>query len=422
LSLSSWNHKRPKVNKNVIIQSIEDGGIKAPDFSSIVKANRVSWVKRLLTSQGKWKAIISDLIHPISLEHFLQTNLSEDDILCIPIPFYRQVLKSWNEIKHQPNNACDYMQEILWDNKYIQTHSLMRNKKRKKHTIFCPRLYKAGVIRLGNLIGNNGKLWDFKAFVNIFNVKCTILLYYKITKAIPVNWLTDIELYFQQNRTNVVPDLHCLKITSTEFALDIRRASTKAICNCFIKQNYQTPSAIEKWGGVIETPTDWHHIFRLPCICTRETQLQALHYRIIHRFLPCNKWLCDISIVNSNVCKECNSVDTIEHYLYACNSVKMFWVKLEQWWNDTSSCPVVLTEKHIIFGIFYDLKYFSAINYVVLLAKMYIYRQKMKEKILYFKYFLHELKYRLDIERTICETTNLLPIFEKKWAGILNSL
>ncbi len=39
------NHKKPKVKKNVIIQSIENGGMKASYFVSNVKANKVSWVK-----------------------------------------------------------------------------------------------------------------------------------------------------------------------------------------------------------------------------------------------------------------------------------------------------------------------------------------------------------------------------------------
>ena len=149
-----WKHKTPKVNKNVIIQPIEDGGIKAPDFTSMIKASRVSWVKRLLSSKGKWKTILSDLVHPLSLEHFLQTNLSDDDISCIPIPFYRQILKSWNEIKH-----------------------LMKNKRNRKHTMFCPRLYKAGVTRLGDLLNEKGKILDFTGFTSKFNVKCNILLY-----------------------------------------------------------------------------------------------------------------------------------------------------------------------------------------------------------------------------------------------------
>ncbi len=37
-------------------------------------------------------------------------------------------------------------------------------------------------------------------------------------------------------------------------------------------------------------------------------------------------------------------------------------------------------------------------------------------------YLLNELKFKLDIEKTICETNNTLTQFNKKWATILDSL
>ncbi len=106
------------------------------------------------------------------------------------------------------------------------------------------------------------------------------------------------------------------------------------------------------------------------------------------------------------MCDECNTVDTIEHYIFSCKSVKPFWSEIARWWNEISICPVVLTEHHVIFVLYYDLTHFSAINYIILLGKMYIYRQKMKENTIYFNYFLNELKFKLDIQKTICETNN----------------
>ncbi len=93
------------------------------------------------------------------------------------------------------------------------------------------------------------------------------------------------------------------------------------------------------------------------------------------------------------MCDECNTVDTIEHYIFSCKSVKPFWSEIERWWNENekSTCPVVLTEKHVIFGLYFDLTHFSAINYIILFVKIYIYRQKMNENTIYFNYFLNEL-------------------------------
>ncbi len=64
-----------------------------------------------------------------------------------------------------------------------------------------------------------------------------------------------------------------------------------------------------------------------------------------------------------------------------------------------STCSVVLMEKHVIFDLYYDLTHYSAITYLILLGKVYIYKQKMNEKTIYLNYFFNELKFKLDIEK-----------------------
>ena len=60
-----WGTKRPKIKKNVIIQNIDQGGLKVPHFATMVEANRISWINRLLNdSRAKWKCILQEWIKP----------------------------------------------------------------------------------------------------------------------------------------------------------------------------------------------------------------------------------------------------------------------------------------------------------------------------------------------------------------------
>jgi len=53
-----WNSKSAKIAKHVIIQTIEDGGLKFPDFKCKVMALKMNWVKRLAsTSNSNWKLV-----------------------------------------------------------------------------------------------------------------------------------------------------------------------------------------------------------------------------------------------------------------------------------------------------------------------------------------------------------------------------
>ncbi len=116
--------------------------------------------------------------------------------------------------------------------------------------------------------------------------------------------------------------------------MGIHKTSTRLICKLF------TPTAISKWENTYDNIIDWQDMFKLPYASTQETQLQALKYRIIHRYLPCKKWLCDLSFLNSNWCDTCKILDITGHYIYSYTSAKLFWSKLEKWWNTVSSCLV----------------------------------------------------------------------------------
>ena len=51
-----WDSKPPKIAYDVIIQSIENGGLKLVDFESKVKSLKLGFVKRLLQNKtGKWR-------------------------------------------------------------------------------------------------------------------------------------------------------------------------------------------------------------------------------------------------------------------------------------------------------------------------------------------------------------------------------
>ncbi len=95
--------------------------------------------------------------------------------------------------------------------------------------MFCPKWYKAGVIKFGDLLDENGKIMEFKALTVKFSITYNILFYYKVIKAIPKEWLIEIEQFVHQNKTFLGPDLHCYNIECNEFAMDIHKTSTKAI-------------------------------------------------------------------------------------------------------------------------------------------------------------------------------------------------
>ncbi len=66
----------------------------------------------------------------------------------------------------------------------------------------------------------------------------------------------------------------------------------------------------------------WINIFKMPFKIVRDTKIQTFQYRILHRILPCNSWLKNIKIKDSNICSFCNEVDDIPHFLLKCEKAE----------------------------------------------------------------------------------------------------
>ena len=72
-----WGGGSSKIAYNVLIQNIEQGGLKLIDFESKVKSLKASWVKRLTDeSGGRWKAASKYFLKTPDIKLFFKYKLS----------------------------------------------------------------------------------------------------------------------------------------------------------------------------------------------------------------------------------------------------------------------------------------------------------------------------------------------------------
>ena len=83
---------------------------------------------------------------------------------------------------------------------------------------------------------------------------------------------------------------------------------------------------------------------------------------------------------------------------------------------------VVLTKKHIIFGIYYNANHFREINCVILLGKYYIYTQTKNSRSVTIQGFMKILKNKLIIEECILKQNGKGHLFEKHWKKISDNI
>ena len=417
-----WSKRKPKIKKDVVIQSIENGGIKVPKFATMVEANRMSWIKRLLNdSNAKWKSILGALAHPLSITHFIETFLDEDNMQNLEILFYKQLFQLWNRLRTTPTNIDQYLEMILWKNKYIKLP--VGPKKKEYRSLMWKNLYVTGIVKVKDLFDNNGCFIDLDAYCTRNNIQFNFIKNMGIRKAIPHQWKTEIAA--NNGHRQVSTDSCNFTININEQSTDIRYSTAKTIYDLLITKIYVKPTALHKWEDIYDIDeTDWPYIFKQPYTCSRETRLQSFQYKIIHRIVSCNKWLFSLKVFTSPNCTKCteNGIDNIQHFFIECSALDKFWMKIENWWNRTATYQIKITDKHVIFGLYYDNNYYKTVNFVILLGKWYIYRQSYLDKKVEFFDFLVLLKSRLETEKYICRCQGQINKFDKMWSEIMDNL
>ena len=180
-----WGNKRDKIARKILINMIENGGLKMIDIRTFDKALKISWVKKIwdenyhadwknlyVSASGYWKGVW--LLYKKSVKHFA-TNLHN--------PFWKDVLKALAEFINDTSDADDYMKQPLWNNLNINID--------KKITCRIGWI-KKGVRFVNDLLDESGCLLTPDMIKNKVNSKCSYLEIYSITSAIPKSWKTSI--------------------------------------------------------------------------------------------------------------------------------------------------------------------------------------------------------------------------------------
>ena len=109
------------MRRSVLKRDIGEGGLKIPDFETMLQTSRLKWVNGLFeTSDTGWPFFLSKYLQKskIHLNALLHSNF---DIKSLPIkpgtlpPFYSKMLTIWSEVGENTHGKHTF----LWYNKNI---------------------------------------------------------------------------------------------------------------------------------------------------------------------------------------------------------------------------------------------------------------------------------------------------------------
>ncbi|KAK2549422.1 LINE-1 retrotransposable element ORF2 protein [Acropora cervicornis] len=184
-----WGGKGDKIARKIIINDIENGGLKMTDIRSFAKALKISWIKKVwdVNYQADWKRLlISDRLYWNDV--WLLNNRSLSLLACsfMENTFWRNVVESWAEYVQETVEANDILSQPLWNNAFIE----IENK-----YVFYKLWYIKNLCYDNDLVDESGVFMSPTELINKFNLKCTFLQAYGIICVIPSSWKSKIRVF-----------------------------------------------------------------------------------------------------------------------------------------------------------------------------------------------------------------------------------
>ena len=145
-----WKNKNYKIKRSVIYQPLSSGGLNFPNFRTVVKSLRLSWLGRFLNRTNEsWQAIPNDSFNSVGGLPFLLKCNYDSKLLDKPPPlFYSEMLDYFKDLRSRYPNL--YKSEFtLWNNKEIT----IENK-----YIFWAHLFQKGICFVQDLLDKKRKI------------------------------------------------------------------------------------------------------------------------------------------------------------------------------------------------------------------------------------------------------------------------
>ena len=170
-----------------------------------------------------------------------------------------------------------------------------------------------------------------------------------------------------------------------------------------------------KWSSDLHSILDQEHLTSYAFQYTNDVNLRWFNYRTaLNRILATNDYLFKMKICNSNLCSFCGTgVETLKHLFISCELVDNIWTLLEQWVYEKRGFLVNYSTLDLLYGKIGNI--FSALDTIVILVKLYNYRQRSKGELLRFENIKHKIYDYFIMDSYIYIISNRLDIFRKKW-------
>ena len=279
------------------------------------------------------------------------------------------------------------------------------NIRRNRHIIIDNEWEERAIFKINQILDDDCKVLSYNDFViRYVNVRIDPVIYNGISRAV-TRFLNNV--INQRCRYN---KMLCHEVWA---CIDSGNSSV----NNLLQNDNDIPTASKKWNLEFVN-LNWRAIFKKCMYNTTDPQLQWFQARLLHRILPTQKYLNLCKLADSATCVFCkNDIESLNHLFWDCYHVKMFWTALMNLLHEkcTHCIRLSFTKELIMFGLAENIRTDSALDSIILYAKFFIYKCKLRESLPILEHFLHELSHRVIVEKAIAFSQGKQRLSFEKW-------
>lgn len=369
-----WNKKNDRIARKTSVQNLENGGIGIPNIRCYLDALKLTWIRKLATSNHHWKNILFHLApFTSSLDQF-GANIPTDKMNI----FWKQVFQAYVRLE-QSTLLVDTSESILREPIFYNTNIRINNKAFYHHNWFIN-----GISNIKHFVNNDGQFYSLQEFNNKYNINETNFLFYGGCIAAIRSMIRRTGVTIDNNNSS--------EVSLLQKSIHSFSKGAKYLYNLLNWQDCP-PNYCQKWQEKLEVEVvNWKSAFQ-NIIKIKEVKLKWFEIRILHRIICTNITLYGMHLKPDDLCTFCNEErETIEHLFTECEFVLVFFHQLRRLLleNHVVNDDFELNCEFLLFGIAQNKNY--AINdqlqYIFLVAKYFIYKSRCEEVLPVFASFL----------------------------------
>ena len=389
-----WGKKaRPKIPTQVLQKSIPNGGMKLVNLAIKDAAQKISWVKIIQEDHEMARAAYNHL-HLKLKEKIWLVNLAENDVdKVISVRnqnrFWIDVLKAW--CKFNFKSTLEWWHPI-WLNSMIRIGD---------RPIMFEKCFENGLVEVGQLFREN-------VFISASEAKAkfqmSIMEYNSLQSAI----LANIKLHGISGKEPLLYEV-------------LERSDTVKVAYSELLEKCASQDPVrQKWekdtGKLISEEEMRMHFCNVKRI-TSIAKLRSFQFRMLRRAISTNIQLRYWGIKESDSCSFCSLArETIRHLFVECCYVKNLWAEVIKFIKREFDHDIVMPNfEQVIFNQLCTSKTLQVVNFICLVIKQYIYKQRCLKKSLNMHELIRYIFSFKNAEKFYAIKNNMFSKYAAKW-------